>query len=130
MSKEGKFETLLFSTFEFVSGFGIRVSDFPCAANPAAGRCEAVMAGKFEIRSTKSETNLNVERGKIRNIAFFESRICFGFRYSSFGFSLRSEPCRRPMQDNDERNFKSSDLHCSVNGFEVGNSEQRARGGL
>jgi len=61
---------------------------------------EASLALKFEIRSTKHETNLKSEFSNVQNVntrkdLFCVSviwilviRICFGFRYSDFGFKL------------------------------------------
>jgi hypothetical protein len=56
------------------------------------------VASKFEIRSTKPETNSKSEiqkrwlrRGLFR-VSDFDIRICFGFRASDFGF------CRKQLR--------------------------------
>jgi len=61
---------------------------------------EECFALKFEIRNTKHETNTKSEFSNVQNVTtrkvlsgvsdiwILVIRICFGFRYSDFGFTL------------------------------------------
>jgi len=44
---------------------------------------------KFEARNPNFETNPNIS--SFRTFLFFGFRICFGFRYTYFGFSSSSD---------------------------------------
>jgi hypothetical protein len=74
------------------------------------GDTKECFALKFEIRNPKHETNTKSEFSNVQNVTaqndlsgvsviwILVIRICFGFRYSDFGFTLHMCLCGKTKQ--------------------------------